>query len=164
MNNHQFIARLPLPVTVALLTLLIAPTLTGILLGHQQEARQMTELTQQRQKLQEHRRVADAIVARQQSFARQPARQLDPQQLTALTLVGDAWRDDIALMSLEMDARQERVRLEVVASSLDAVLDFVSRLQNSQTRVGLEHHQSENNLPGPWKIRATLNLEYFHAS
>lgn len=164
MNNHQFIARLPLPATAALLALLIAPTLTGIFLGQQQKDQQMADLTQQIEKLQAHRQAADAILARQQMFARSPARQQDPQQLAALALIGDAWRDDIALMSLELDARQQRVRLEVVANSLDAVLDFVSRLQNSQTRVGLEHHQSENSLPEPWKIRATLNLEYSHAS
>ncbi|KOC88873.1 hypothetical protein [Winslowiella iniecta] len=163
MTNHQFISRLAIPVNTALLILLIVPVLTGILLSHQQQNRLMTELTAETQKLQAHRQAAETILTRQRAFASQPQQQ-EPEKLAGLALIGKAWSSDIALLSLELDANQQRVRVEVVAHSLDALLDFVSRLQDTSARVGLEHHQTETSLSEPWKIRATLNLEYSHAS
>ena len=163
MTNHRFVSRLALPVSAALLILLIIPTLTVIVLNQQQQQRLVTELSTATQKLQEHRQVAETLLARQRVFASQPQQQ-EPERLAGLALIGQAWTKDIALLSLELDARQQRVRVEVVAHSLDALLDFVSRLQNTRARVDLEQHQTENSLGEPWKIRATLNLEYSHAS
>ena len=163
MTNHQFISRRAMPVNAALLIVLMTPLLTAIFFSHQQQNQLQTELAVEMQKLNAHSQAAEVILARQRAYASQPQQQ-EPQQLAGLALIGQALSKDIALMSLQVDARQQQMRVEVVAHSLDSLLDFVSRLQDTRARVGLEHHHTETSLTEPWKIRATLNLEYSHAS
>ncbi|MFS2222962.1 hypothetical protein [Pantoea sp. B65] len=163
-SHHQFTPRWRLPIGLSLLLLLIAPTLTAIGVTQQQQQQLTRLLAEDMQQLQAHRQAAEAISARQRAFARTPQPQQDPAQLNGLTLMAAALRDDIALLSLEMDTRQQRLRVEVLSHSLDALLDFVARLQRLPVKVALDSHQTESNMPEPWKIRATLNLEYPDAS
>ncbi|MBP2169732.1 putative membrane protein YeiB [Erwinia toletana] len=161
-NRHQFIARWRLPISLVLLVVLIAPTLLAIAITRQQQQQLTQAVIQEMQLLQAHRQAAEAISARQRAFDKAPPQQ-ESTQLNGLALIALALHDDIALLSLQKDVREQRIRVEVLSHSLDALLDFVSRLQRLPARVSLESHQTENSMPGPWKIRATLNLEYTDA-
>ncbi|MCU5772717.1 hypothetical protein N5923_12270 [Erwiniaceae bacterium BAC15a-03b] len=161
-NRHQFITRGRLTISLTLLVVLIAPTLVTIAITRQQHQQLTQVLTQEMKLLQAHRQAAEAISVKQRAFDKAP-QQLESSQLNGLALIAPALHDDIALLSLEKDARQQRMRIEVLSRSLDALLDFVSRLQRLPARVGLESHQTETTMPETWKIRATLNLEYADA-
>lgn len=125
----------------------------------------LAQLVDEQQQLSAHQQAAEAIHLRQRAFSAAPA---DPQhaspRLVGLTKLAHTWQDDVALISLDLDARQQRIHLEVVTPTLASLLDFVSRLQQGPAKVGLESHAHDPSLPLPWKIRATLNLEYDHAS
>ncbi|CAI1709711.1 Uncharacterised protein [Serratia ficaria] len=165
MSNHYFYALPPLTLKSSLLLLtLTAPVLLGIQAEREHQRALSTQLANEQRQLLAHQQAAEAIRARQRAFSAAPTgRQPSPPRLAVLAKLTHAWKDDIALLSLDLDARQQRMRLELASQSLDSLLDFVSRLQQTPAKVGLENHARDRSLPPPWQIRATLNLEYDHA-
>ncbi|HHB1427556.1 TPA: hypothetical protein ACOQZT_003166 [Serratia odorifera] len=165
MNNHYFHALPPLALKSSLLLLaLTTPLLLGIQSERTHQRALSLQLADEQQQLLAHQQAAEAIRARQRAFSAAPAgHQPSAPRLAVLAQLAQVWQEDIALLSLDLDTRQQRMRLELTARSLDSLLDFVSRLQQSPARVGLENHIRDRSLPSPWQFRATLNLEYGHA-
>ncbi|HEI8864681.1 TPA: hypothetical protein SLG40_000121 [Serratia odorifera] len=166
MNNHHFYALPPLTVKFSLLLLaLMAPVLLGIQTEYQRQRTLSSQLADQQRQLLAHQHAAEAIRARQRAFSTaQTVPEPSSARLWVLAKLADALSDDIALLSLDLDTRQQRMHLELTSRSLSSLLDFVSRLQRTPAKVELENHTRERALPAPWQIRATLNLEYDHAS
>lgn len=155
----------PLTIKASLLLLaLTVPVLLGVQVERQHQRTLLAQLADEQQQLLAHQQAAETIRARQLSFNKVPAaRQESTPRLAGLATLAHVWQDNVALLSLDLDARQQRIRLELASQSLDSLLDFVSRLQQTPARVGLENHSRDPSLPPPWQIRATLNLEYDHA-
>lgn len=164
MSNHYFHA-LP-PLTIISSTLLLAltvPVLLGINAEQQYQQTLLAQLADEKQQLLTHQQAAEAIRIRQRNYnSAIPANQQP--SLAGLAKLAHAWKDDVALLSLDLDTRQHRIRIELASHSLEALLDFVSRLQQPPTKVGLENHARDPSLSPPWQIRSTLSLEYDHAS
>ncbi len=160
--NHSFHPRWRRRITLALVLVLLLPTgiVSAISWQHQQQL--SVTLATAEAGLQRHHHAAEAIRARQHA-APLDARQ-ETAELKGLSLLAQALRSDIALLSLELTPGERRMHLAVLSESLDALLDFVTRLEHLPARVTLEHHQSDNTLTEPWKIRAQLTLEYSDAS
>ncbi|MBF6639618.1 hypothetical protein ITX54_23400 [Rouxiella silvae] len=130
-------------------------------LSEKQQYHQMFDAVQT--KLQAHRAAAEKIRLSQKAFHRQlPGAEKSTPDLLPLQLLGKAMRDDVALVSLEIDNSQHQARLTVVADSLNSLLDFTARLQNVTNKVELESHATEAAPKGRWKVKASLSVEFRH--
>ena len=160
--NHSFHPRWRWRINLALVLVLLIPTLIVTAISWQRQQQLSAHLATAGAELQRHHHAAEAIRARQHSASQAPKQEMT--QLKGLSLLAQALPGDIALLSLELTPGERRMHLAVVSASLDTLLDFVTRLEHLPARVSLEHHQRENTLPEPWKIRAQLTLEYSDAS
>ena len=162
MKQQTFTAQPPLAVKTCFVLLLLAIPLLIVVqqtVSEQQHLQQKIDVDMRQ--LQAHRQAAEKIRASQKAFARhQPGSAKTPPDLLAFQLIGKALRDNVALISLEIDNSQHRVRIEVVTDSVNTLLDFTARLQQLAGKVELESHSNHKLFDAPWKVRGTLSMEF----
>ncbi|MBF1994357.1 hypothetical protein [Serratia symbiotica] len=163
MNNHYFYTLPPWAIKSSLLLLILTlPVLLGIHAQWQQQRELRVQLVGEEQQLLAHQQAAEALRLRQKTHTHQ--QQQSPPRLVGLEILAKAWRNDVALLSLDLDAHSQRMRIELASHSLGALLDFVARLQEAPAKVWLENHTRNPSLIPPWQISGTLHVEYNHAS
>ncbi|HEY1844347.1 MAG TPA: hypothetical protein VGH05_05750 [Buttiauxella sp.] len=164
MKEHRFNAGPPYQ---AKLLFLLLPVLLIVAAGswHSLRLKQRVEhqLTLESGRLLMHRAEAQKILARQKAFAAQPTKLRPPARgLDGLDVLQQSWQENIALLSVNADPRKKTLRLELAADSLNGLLDFVLRLEQQKAKVELQGHKLDPSLATPWRIRASLTLEYKH--
>jgi len=163
MNNHYFYALTPWAIKSSLLVLILTlPVLLGIHAQWQHQREIRVQLVGEEQKLLAHQQAAEALRLCQKTPTHQ--QQQSPPRLVGLDILAQVWRNDVALLSLDLDAHSQRMHIELASHSLGTLLDFVARLQETPAKVWLENYTRDPSLRLPWHISATLNVEYNYAS
>ncbi|WLI78765.1 hypothetical protein Q5705_09580 [Kosakonia sp. H02] len=67
---------------------------------------------------------------------------------------------DVAIVNLYAEPGKKRVRLEVKAMTLEALLDFSTRLEAIPARVELQNHSPAKGGDRKWAVNATLMVIY----
>jgi len=162
MKPQTFTALPPLAVKTCFVLLLLAiPLLMALQQTLSEQQRLQQKIDVDMRQLQAHRQAAEKIRTSQKAFARNQSGSVKTTpDLLAFQLLGKARRDDVALISLEVDNSQHRVRLEVVTDSVNTLLDFTARLQQLAGKVELESHSNDKLFDAPWKVRGTLSMEF----
>lgn len=89
----------------------------------------------------------------------QVVRQLNTPWASLLTALESVTPDDVALVSIEPDARQASVRLQAEAKSLDALLVYAQALQGAEPFADVAPVKHETNEQDPNRpVRLTLNI------
>ncbi|TAL53580.1 hypothetical protein [Pandoraea sp.] len=83
---------------------------------------------------------------------------VDP--LPMLAALEAAWRADISLVKLDLNAAQRRAQVQLSAQSLDALFGFVERLKQNRARVTLERHAFDERQPPEWALQASLTVNW----
>ncbi|MCC3704293.1 hypothetical protein [Rouxiella badensis] len=164
MNRQQFTPLPPLAVKAcAVMLLLFVPLSILLVQGMGEKQRHQQTLDTHQALLVEHRQAAEKIYASQKAFDRRlPGKTQATPDMLPLSLIGKALREDVALVSVEVDNAQSQARLVVVTDSLNDLLDFTARLQKLAGKVELESHSSETAFKGRWQVKAALRMEYRH--
>ncbi|RXZ43211.1 hypothetical protein [Crenobacter cavernae] len=76
-----------------------------------------------------------------------------------LDTIGAAWRDDVALMRLEVDPAGKRARTELKAKRLAAAFAFAERLEKAGIVANLAEHKTEPGAAGT-QVAATVELRW----
>ena len=82
--------------------------------------------------------------------------------LTFLARVEGAWRDNLALLRVDLDPYRRRAALQLEGGSPDELLDFVARLQTrfgSTATIMLERHAAAPRT-GRWPLLANVSIEW----
>lgn len=100
-----------------------------------------------------------AVSAEERRAWNQVVRQLNTPWAALLDALETATPEDVALVSVEPDARQSSVRLQVEAKSLDALLSHAQALKATEPFAEVTPLKHETNEQDPNRpVRLTLNL------
>ncbi len=82
------------------------------------------------------------------------------EEAALLAALEAAWRADISLVKLDLNAAQRRAQVQLSAQSLDALFGFVERLKQNRARVTLERHAFDERQPPEWALQASLTVNW----
>lgn len=137
--------------------IMMLPVMVGVFRAWQTQ-QQLTVMTDRtRQLLIAHQQAARNIV--EKIRRQQKVNAVSPVVLNLLNPIGKVLSDDVSILEVDASVQQQRIRLEVSAKSLSALLDFSARLQRIPATVELQNHRAAQDKTGQWPLRATLNLK-----
>ncbi|WP_345828060.1 hypothetical protein AAGR22_13985 [Erwinia sp. HDF1-3R] len=139
-----------------IVTLLTLPSIAGI--GHAwYHHKQLTSFSKQiEQRLRTHQQAARTITDKIRRL--QTSQPVTMAVMTLLDPLGRALSDEVLLQELDASIQQQQVRINVVAKSLPALLDFSARLQRIPAQVELQNHRTSADKNSQWPLSATLSL------
>ena len=83
-----------------------------------------------------------------------------PPAIELMDRISSVMQPDAILQAIDIHPAQREVRLNVNASSLDAVLALSERLQQLPARVVLESHRTSAEAMPAWPVIATLTVQF----
>jgi General secretion pathway protein L (GspL). len=83
-----------------------------------------------------------------------------PPAVALMDRVASVMQSDVILQAIDIHPAQREVRLNVNASSLDAVLALSERLQKLPARVVLESHRTSGDATPAWPVIASLTVQF----
>lgn len=86
----------------------------------------------------------------------QPDAKASMQVVAMLNPIAKLLLPDVAIMNLNAEPEKKQVRLEVKALSLEALLDFSTRLEAIPAQVELQNHTPAKGVSQKWAVNATL--------
>ena len=134
----------------------------GLLLASMKDYQRRDALQRQHQHLLETVAKRDEIVrglsARMKKH--QPDARAAMQVVAMLNPLAKLLLPDVAIMNVSVEPEKKVVRLQVKAISLEALLDFSTRLEAIPARVELQNHTPSKELSQKWAVNATLIVIY----
>lgn len=124
---------------------------------------------QRRDALQHHHQRLLETVAKRDEIVRglsarmkkhQPDARAAMQVVAMLNPLAKLLMPDVAIMNVSVEPQKKTVRLQVKAMSLEALLDFSTRLEAIPARVELQNHTPSKELSQKWAVNATLIVIY----
>ena len=105
-----------------------------------------------------HDEISRGLMARMKQH--QPDAKASMRVITMLNPIAELLLPEVAIVNLQAEPEKKRVRLEVKAISLEALLDFSTRLAAIPAHVELQNHTPAKGNKQKWAVNGTLTVSF----
>jgi len=141
-----------------MVTILCVPLLAGISKNWFALQTLTENYEQTQEKLLAHKQAERMI--KQKSHQKEKFQPTIPSVLKTLFPLGMVLNENIALLTLDLNVKNQDIALDIAAKSLPVLLDFTEKLQHMPAQVELKKHNVAKDKTGDWPIRASINIHF----